>query len=101
MAPLMPYFDPTNLSPLTLATIVKRFKLIPDEQLNDYLAEHIVNIYDDGNHNRGNANRGRGFIRDGIHFHGIEGGHPGNYIRGGIGGNPQYARRSRPRNELN
>uniref|UniRef100_A0A914QM99 Uncharacterized protein n=1 Tax=Panagrolaimus davidi TaxID=227884 RepID=A0A914QM99_9BILA len=46
MLPLMPYFYLTKLHPLTMATIIKTNKLIPDEQLINYLAQHLVETFE-------------------------------------------------------
>uniref|UniRef100_A0AC34FXS3 BTB domain-containing protein n=1 Tax=Panagrolaimus sp. ES5 TaxID=591445 RepID=A0AC34FXS3_9BILA len=66
MAPFMPHFECKYLSPTTLATTIKEFKLIPDNQLIESLAGHIAKNYDQyirldifGN-SRQNYARGRG-----------------------------------------
>uniref|UniRef100_A0A914P1R9 BACK domain-containing protein n=1 Tax=Panagrolaimus davidi TaxID=227884 RepID=A0A914P1R9_9BILA len=46
MLPLMPYFYLSKLHPLTMATIIKTNKLIPDEQLINYLAQHLVETFE-------------------------------------------------------
>uniref|UniRef100_A0AC34G0C4 BTB domain-containing protein n=1 Tax=Panagrolaimus sp. ES5 TaxID=591445 RepID=A0AC34G0C4_9BILA len=80
MAQFMPFFNPKNLLPTTLTTTIKKYKLIPDDELNDCFAGHIAkmiethrhlniplseNIPPRREHRRGDIRGGRDEIRPG------------------------------------